>query len=331
MSTPATRLELRVGRQLAQISSDIEAMSPDQCRTVVDIYYEIQRLRIAANAQHESSEVPVRPLASVATLMRMNEDGLQSILGAFAKRHREGRWALSQCGIGPVITAGLLAHIKPERAPTAGALWRFAGLDPGQEWLGTEKARKAVVELLGRSSGAVTVEEVASVVEALKGRLNTYLFWMTKKGGKAPTMTVASLCAAAARRPHNASLKRLAWLVGESFVKVSGNENAFYGRLWAERKAYETAQNEEGAYAAEAARLLAEKNYGDSETRRAMEGGKLSKGHTHARSKRWTVKLFLSHYWQVAREVHGLPILRPWVIEHGGHQDYVPPPSWPCE
>jgi hypothetical protein len=33
-----------------------------------------------------------------------------------------------------VISAGLLAHINIEQAPTAGHIWRFAGLDPTTEW-----------------------------------------------------------------------------------------------------------------------------------------------------------------------------------------------------
>jgi hypothetical protein len=39
-------------------------------------------------------------------------------------------WAMAQRGIGHIITAGLLAHIDIERAPTVGHIWRFAGLVP---------------------------------------------------------------------------------------------------------------------------------------------------------------------------------------------------------
>lgn len=38
-------------------------------------------------------------------------------------------------GIGPVISAGLLAHIDIHRAVTVGHIWRFAGLDPSVKWL----------------------------------------------------------------------------------------------------------------------------------------------------------------------------------------------------
>ena len=43
------------------------------------------------------------------------------------------------CGIGPVIAAGLLAHIDIEKAPTVGHIWNFAGLNPFQDWNKGEK------------------------------------------------------------------------------------------------------------------------------------------------------------------------------------------------
>jgi hypothetical protein len=38
-----------------------------------------------------------------------------------------------------VLAAGLLAHIEIDKAPTAGGIWRFAGLDPTAIW---EKGQK---------------------------------------------------------------------------------------------------------------------------------------------------------------------------------------------
>jgi len=46
---------------------------------------------------------------------------------------------LSIVGIGPVLAAGLLAHIDIEKAPTAGHIWSFAGLNPNTTWGKGEK------------------------------------------------------------------------------------------------------------------------------------------------------------------------------------------------
>lgn len=47
--------------------------------------------------------------------------------------------------------------------------------------------------------------------------------------------------------------------------------------------------------------------------------------HFHAMSRLRMVKIFLSHLWQVGWELEGLTPPKPWVIEHGGHVDFVSP------
>lgn len=69
----------------------------------------------------------------------MFEKQVAAALDAYSGASDLGVWARLNIGIGPVIAAGLLAHIDIERAPTAGAIWRFAGLDPTAVW---EKGKK---------------------------------------------------------------------------------------------------------------------------------------------------------------------------------------------
>jgi hypothetical protein len=131
------------------------------------------------------------------------------------------------------------------------------------------------------------------------------------------------------KRPWNARLKRLCWLIGECFVKVSNNPNDFYGHLYRQRKAYETQKNESGEYA-EQARLRLEKfRIGrDTEAYKYYSAGLLPPAHIHERAKRWTVKLFLSAYHEVAYFVHYgvLPPL-PYPIVHLGHVHYLGVPN----
>lgn len=67
------------------------------------------------------------------------ENQIRRALDTWSEGQELGRWAKSICGIGPVIAAGLLAHIDIAKAPTAGHIWRFAGLDPTMEWKKGEK------------------------------------------------------------------------------------------------------------------------------------------------------------------------------------------------
>jgi hypothetical protein len=48
--------------------------------------------------------------------------------------------------------------------------------------------------------------------------------------------------------------------------------------------------------------------------------------HIHRMARRRMIKIFLEHLWVRWRESEGLPAGEPWVIRHGGHADYIPPP-----
>lgn len=65
----------------------------------------------------------------------------------------------------------------------------------------------------------------------------------------------------------------------------------------------------------------------DKEKERQLGLG-LKKGHAHNRAVRKVAKIFLQHYWVISRELAGLSTSKPWVLEHGGHVDYIKPPCW---
>ena len=128
------------------------------------------------------------------------------------------------------------------------------------------------------------------------------------------------------RRPWNASLKRLCWLMGESFVKVSGNEKDIYGKFYLKRKAYEMERNERFGNAAEAKRRCEEDDKKpkhkklDKDLRAILETGKLPQIAMHERAKRWAVKLFLAHWFEQAyRQHYKTEPPAPYPIAHLGH------------
>jgi len=118
-------------RTAAKLFNDNEA------RYVVDLYYTTQANRIRANNQIRAAREDGEPnlmLQWVADNFDITEQGCRAALGVYAKHKRVGRWLLSVHGIGPVIAAGMLAHIDITKAPTVGHIWRFAGLDPTVKW-----------------------------------------------------------------------------------------------------------------------------------------------------------------------------------------------------
>jgi hypothetical protein len=358
-----------------------------EVRYLVDFYYQQQENRKsaanqerAATAAGESAQM-VGWLASLETAL---EGQIKQALDTWTLGQPESVWARSQIGIGPVIAAGLAAHVDVERTTSVSRLWRFAGQDPTMEWQGTKAARELIqaavdaeetpaqiVAWLARAThrhctdlwaaqkaevpsreqaqreiaqaAGVAEQEVEELFRERPLHLDNAILWSCEQLGLDsrdvyerlfPSDRVqihrTALQQLLSRRPWNARLKVLCWKIGESFVKVSGREDAFYAQIYRQAKEEYQRRNESGSYAELAAQTLSKKNIGeDTLARGRLEKGYLPDAQIHGRAKRKAVKLFLSHYWQVAYEVHfRRPAPRPWIIEHGGHIDLIPVPGY---
>lgn len=126
---------------------------------------------------------------------------------------------------------------------------------------------------------------------------------------------------------YNPQLKKLCYIIGEGFIKVSGKETALYGHIYKERKLYEQGKNEAGDYRTQAESILDTRNIGeDTEAIKHLRAGKLTPAHIHARARRYAVKMFLSHLQQVWYEWEfGEPAPKPFAIAHLGHVDIIKP------
>lgn len=252
----------RLSRDLRAAASNL---APNEARYLVDSYYQMQENRKRSANQVRALSEGGEPHGVITWLLEnshMLEKQIAGALDVYSRSHPLGKWARSVKGIGPVIAAGLLAHIDLERAPTVGHIWRYAGLDPTSKW---------------------------------------------EKGHK---------------RPWNASLKTLCWKIGESFVKVSGHDDAFYGKVYLERKAYEQAKNEAGDYR-EQAEAGAKRVGKNTESYKHYVEGKLPPGHIHARAKRYAVKLFLAHYHEQGLRLMGKEPPMPYPIAILGHAHVI--------
>ena len=294
---------------LSRLSRDLKkaatTLSSDEARFLVDSYYQMQENRIRSASQVKqltANNEPHEVLRWLETNAETLEESIKGALDRYTQHHTVGEWARSIHGVGPVICAGLLAHIDITKAPTAGHIWNYAGLNPGVTW---EKGQK---------------------------------------------------------RPWNATLKTLCWKLGESFVKVSNNENAFYGKVYKQRKEYEIERNLRGELAEQAALVLTKKKIGKDTDAWAWYSGCLTfdqaaqiivgegvagsakklagppgsgtpmlpPAHIHSRAKRAAVKLFLSHLHHVWFEiVNGHEPPQPYAIAHLAHAHFIKPPNWP--
>ena len=316
-------------RHAAAIMTDREA------RFAVDTYYAIQKFRQRSENQIRAVEKSLDPQTQkephtftdwMLIQSKTYENSLRRGLGYFALAQPVGGWLSGIVGIGPVLAAGLIAHIDIRKAPTVGHIWRFAGLDPTQQWLGQDKARELYDQLDGtpleRLSQAARI--IGRNSESLERDATTDF-----RTGEVKDPTKARCIAAMARIPYNRQLKTLCWKVGDSFVKVSNRPGAFYGRIYRDRKALEMERNGVGVFADQAEHKLATFNIGKStEAYKHYSAGKLPPAHIDMRARRYAVKLFLSHLhdrWY--RLEYGTPPPKPYPIAHLDHAHYVDPPG----
>ena len=130
-------LEL-LSRDLKKAAEDLTA---SQARYFVDFYYTWQEARkSSANivrssaAEYAGEDEPNQLVAWLTDNAYKVETQIKGALGVYAASHEVGRWSQSIFGVGPIISAGLLAHIDITKAPTVGHIWSFAGLNPDMVW-----------------------------------------------------------------------------------------------------------------------------------------------------------------------------------------------------
>lgn len=125
---------IRLSKDLAIATT---SLSEREVRYLVDAYYIMQDSRIRASGQVRSmskSGEPHEVLLWFFGQAHTLENQVKRALDKWTDSRHMGRWSKNVCGIGPVISAGLLAHIDITKCPTVGHIWRFAGLDPTLVW-----------------------------------------------------------------------------------------------------------------------------------------------------------------------------------------------------
>ncbi len=309
-----------------------------EVRFLTDSYYAWQGFRISSGNQvaalRKSAEPHTAIMWTVDRMVSMEND-IKAMLDVYTRTEPTGigLWCRSIVGIGPVLAAGLLGHIDITRAPTAGHIWRLAGLDPTTEWIGKDKARKIVATLEPEQGRHLSDGQLTELAFVLNRKPETLLRQARFAGRDKPPLaqpTPTSTANALSRRPWNASLRTLAYKIGESFIKVQNNKNDVYGKVYAARKALEIARNERGDFAEQAAAKLQKFSIGkDTDAYVAYSAGKLPPAHIHARARRYAVKMFIAHLQEVMFFVHygKLPPLPYPIVHIDGHTHIIGPPN----
>lgn len=304
MSTEPIPVE-KLARQ--DIRRMVSTMSLPEARYCVDLYYQVQEFRKASGNQIKAAVKAAESCEflgkSFADLERV-ELNIKIALDEYTKLSPVSRWAKSVTGVGPVIAAGLAAHIDVKKAPTAGHIWRFAGLDPTVSWnKGEKRPWNASLKTLCWKIGESFVK-TSGLESDFYGH-----FWAERKSREWERN----------RRGELANQAKAA-LAAKEFKEDTETKIWLEGRLTlANLETWERTDQDK--------RLgLVKKLAGAPGSGIPM----LSPAHIHARARRWAVKLFLAHWQYVAFVTeHGCPPPKPYVIEHLGHAHEIQVPNCP--
>jgi hypothetical protein len=157
---------------LVKLSKDMKkaasTMTRNQARYLLSLYLTMQDTRKASDQKILKMEERDKGEGhSVLDWASDNALALEKqILGAlqaYAESQPMGQWAMAVDGIGPVVAAGLLAHVDVEKCPTVGHVWAFMGYDPTKKWeKGQKRPHNAALKQIGYYAGESFVKCVKS-------------------------------------------------------------------------------------------------------------------------------------------------------------------------
>jgi hypothetical protein len=133
---------------IARLSRDLKeasrTLSAQEARYLVDAYYIIQEDRKRSKNQVRALGENAEPNSVLEWFFEQNktlESQIKRALDGYTAAHSMGAWMRQVHGIGPVLSAGLLAHIDITKCPTVGHIWSFAGWagDKQKKWVKGEK------------------------------------------------------------------------------------------------------------------------------------------------------------------------------------------------
>lgn len=328
---------------IARLNRDIRAaaltLGDDEARFLVDAYYIMQEDRKRTYAQQrtlDEDEEPNLVIQWLAAQAESLENQIKNSLDIYTKNHVMGSYMRGVFGIGPVISAGLLAHIY---------MGKWCAICHGRS---PEKCEKRQNDKRLKFSKHEYFEEISCPTAG-----HIWQFAGIAGDGQRPWLK-------GEKRPFNAKLKTLQWKVGQSFMKFSNDPKCIYGHHYREQKDVYIYKNDEGVYQPRALidatkvdrstaawswyngcypagtsnlhekigeGLPAEKKVAAKQAYLAkvkLPPGKglpmLPPGHIDARARRWAVKIFISHlHAEWYERVFNEPAPAPFPIAVLGH------------
>jgi len=122
------------------------------------------------------------------------------------------------------------------------------------------------------------------------------------------------------RITYNPRLRTLGWKIADSMVT---QRTPLYRELYEAEKQRQLEKEYPKGYLASKYNYI--KRDGKLVEVYDKEDTKLKQWHANKRAMRYIAKMFLEHYFVASKKLTGQEVTKAWIIEHGGHKDYI---SW---
>lgn len=320
---------LKLDNELKHRIMSMKKITRSDMKTLVDLFYQIQKSRIrlenqirAIKQEKDTSEENSFILEFFLKNFKIMESNISKVIEMAVNISPVGQWLMQVKGVGPVIAAGIIAYLDVRDKQYASQFISYAGLnDNNRPWLGVEKSRAIVNEVMAEMKTKKVTDEVVEQI-ALRSKWSYSHIRDWAYNPDKDTWSKDKVIKAISVVPYNRTLKTLMHKCGESFHWKCNDAESVYGTLFTQRRDQENIKNENGEFSDQAANILVTKNIGkDTAAYKSYSHGKLPKAHINARALRWTEKIFLAHVFEEMYRVEYDEIPpRYYILEHGNGQ-----------
>jgi len=259
-------------------------------RSLVEVYYDFQDQRIITNnrinmntKRNNFTEEQLKQYGVLEIMKNAEqfEKDVKKRLEMQIKQYDIFKLYLTKIqGIGPIISAGLLAYIGDvNRFDNISKLWQMAGFGMNTY---CKKCKKPTSEIV--------VFQKADGKKTKTKRMKAMLICPECNKKTIPMIQKRQI---GYMSNWNDKFKVLCWKVGQSFIKQKASKSG-YRKLYDEIKAKERLKNPK---------------------RKKVKGKVMfNDGHIHNRALRKVIKIFLANLWITWRQMEGLDVTAPYII-----------------
>ena len=293
------------------------ALTESGLNKLVMSMYDVQHMRILIENRFRGTDN--NELIEFVKGMNGLETGVKELIESETKTYPIHEWIIAQKGLSYGIAGQLIGLLHPiSRFDNIGKMWAYSGMGVmdvcdtcDKRWFDTDLKAKKIINIADR------LEEQANKRKDQKKESREFYLKKAKNMmcscDKPILKKRAQGKATGFLSDYNPTMKMLCYKIGVQFVKQGG----LYRKLYDEfREEYEVREDLKAEAAGKSGKAM-------------IKNGKEVKvkgtAHIHNMAQRKAVKIFLSHLWAEWRELEGLSVTKPYVIDMMGHSKYIAP------